>query len=157
MREDPGTRSRHPEAAAQRPSKDLDTGRRPSRLASLAPHGDGERSLARRRASVLEDSADNPNAALEYEIAREKAVSLGRLGRRLEAALAALQAFDKSHARARHSSEREALLAEAGTLLWHFIVQREACGLSDSARVMQDYAVPNEVRARMGVFPNRRR
>jgi hypothetical protein len=112
-------------------------------------------SLVRRRSSVLEDSADNPNAALEYEIAREQAVSLGRLGRRLEAALAALQAFDKSRARARHGSEREALLAAAGTLLWHFIVQREACGLRDSARVMQDYAVPNEVRARMGVFSKR--
>src|SRR6185437_8071187 len=37
---------RHPEVAAQRPSKDgspgtQDTGRRPSRLASLAPQGDG--------------------------------------------------------------------------------------------------------------------
>jgi hypothetical protein len=82
-------------------------------------------SAAPRRWSVLDASADNPNAALEYEIAREKAVSLGRLGRRLEAALAALQAFDAAHARARHSGEREALLAEAGTLLWHFIVQRE--------------------------------
>ena len=114
-------------------------------------------SVVRRRSSVLEDSADNPNAALEYEIAREKAVSLGRLGRRLEAVLAALQAFDASDARPRRSGEREALLAEAGTLLWHFIVQREACGLRDSARVMQDYRVPNEVRARMGVFPRNRR
>ena len=110
-------------------------------------------SAARHRLSVLDASADNPNAALEYEIVREQASSLGRLGRRLEAALAALQAFDASHARARHSSEREALLAEAGNLLWHFIVQREACGLRDSARAMQDYGVPNDVRARMGVFP----
>jgi Family of unknown function (DUF6665) len=114
-------------------------------------------SAARRRLSVLDASADNPNAALEYEIVREQASSLGRLGRRLEAALAALHAFDASHARARHSREREALLAEAGNLLWHFIVQREACGLRDSARVMQDYGVPNDVRVRMGVFPNRRR
>jgi len=29
-------------------------------------------------------------------------------------------------------------------------VQREACGLNDSAQVMQDYGVPNEVYARMG-------
>jgi hypothetical protein len=29
-------------------------------------------------------------------------------------------------------------------------VQREACGLNDSAQAMQDYAVPNEVYARMG-------
>src|SRR6266568_3995421 len=107
-------------------------------------------SAARHRLSVLDASADNPNAALEYEIVREKASSLGRLGRRLEAALAALQAFDQSHVRRNRSGEREALLAEAGTLLWYFIVQREACGLRDSARVMQDYGVPRDVRARMG-------
>ena len=130
---------------------------RTTRLAPLAPQGDGDGSTARHRSSVLDAAADNPNAALEYEIAREKAVSLGRLGRRLEAALAALQAFDASHGRARWSAEREALLAEAGTLLWHFIVQREACGLRDGARVMQDYGVPNDVRARMGVFPRHRR
>ena len=101
--------------------------------------------------SIVEASVENPNAALEYEIAREKASSLGRLGCRLEAALAALQAFDQSHVRRNRSGEREALLAEAGTLLWYFIVQREACGLRDSARVMQDYGVPRDVRARMGV------
>ncbi len=110
-------------------------------------------SAAPSRSAVPDASADDPNAALEYEIAREQASSLGRLGRRLEAALAALQALPR--ARARHGSEREALLAAAGTLLWHFIVQREACGLRDSARVMQDYTVPNEVRARMGVFSKR--
>ena len=148
MREDPHKKFRHPEAAAQRPSKDAGPGRRPSRLASLAPQGDGEIFSVRRPSSVVGD--------LEYEIAREKASSLGRLGRRLEATLAALRAFDAADARARRKSERETLLAEAGTLLWHFVVQREACGLRDSARVMQDYAVPNEVRARMGVFPNRR-
>jgi hypothetical protein len=112
-------------------------------------------SVSRGPSSGLDSSVENPNAALEYEIAREKASSLGRLGRRLEAALAALQAFDTSHAHAHRGPEREALLAEAGNLLWHFIVQREACGLSDSARVMQDYGVPKDVRARMGVFPKR--
>jgi hypothetical protein len=86
----------------------------------------------------------------ELEIAQEKASSLGRLGRRLEAALAALQAFDASRVPTA-DGQREALLAEAGTLLWHFIVQREACGLRDSTRVMQDYGVPQDVRVRMGV------
>ena len=36
----------------------------------------------------------NPTGALDYEIAQEKASALGRLGRALEAALAALQSFD---------------------------------------------------------------
>ena len=99
----------------------------------------------------------NPIAALDYEIAREKASTLGRLGRRLEAALAALAAFDVQAGEAPPSSERrerrDALVAEAGDVLWSFIVQREACGLRDSARAMRDYGVPPEVRLRMGVFP----
>ncbi len=92
---------------------------------------------------------------LEVEIAKEKAASLGRLGRRLEAALAALSGFDAGQAQARRSGQREALVAHAGMALWHFVVQREACGLRDSTRVMQDYRVPSEVRARMGVFASR--
>ena len=43
---------------------------------------------------------DNPAAALDYEIAQEKASTLGRLGRALEAALAALRDFDAEAARA---------------------------------------------------------
>ena len=98
--------------------------------------------------------AENPAAALDYEIAREKASALGRLGRRLEAALDALAAFDTQHeAPANRWERREELIASAGELLWCFIVQREACGLRDSARAMRDYGVPPEVRLRMGVFP----
>jgi len=96
-------------------------------------------------------------AALDYEIAQEKASTLGRLGRRLENALAALAAFDAECNSAVVSSvdrdKREALVAEAGRVLWYFVIQREACGLRDSARAMRDYGVPAEVRVRMGVFP----
>jgi hypothetical protein len=100
----------------------------------------------------------NPHAALEYEIAQEKASALGRLGRRLEAALAALSAFDAEHAsqsaRAPDRAEaRRALAADAGVALWHFIVQREALGLRDTPRVLRDYGVPAEVHNRMGAFP----
>jgi Family of unknown function (DUF6665) len=103
--------------------------------------------------------AENPAAALDYEIAREKASALGRLGRRLEAALAALAAFDAQTSdeafvpAAVRRERRNALVAEAGEVLWSFIVQREACGLRDSARAMRDYGVPTEVRLRMGIFP----
>ena len=103
--------------------------------------------------------AENPAAALDYEIAREKASALGRLGRRLEATLAALAAFDaKSEDEAFASpaarrERRDELVTAAGEVLWCFIVQREACGLRDSARAMRDYGVPAEVRLRMGVFP----
>jgi hypothetical protein len=98
--------------------------------------------------------ADDPNSALHLEILQEQAVSLGRLGRQLEAALAALRYFDAQDNPGR-PGEREALVVEAGTTLWYFVVQREACGLRDSARVLEDYRVPREVRARMGVLPSR--
>jgi len=100
--------------------------------------------------------ADNPAAALDYEIAREKASALGRLGRRLEAALAALAAFDaQASASGAQREQRDALVAEAGEVLWSFIVQREACGMRDSNRAMRDYGVPAEVRLRMGIFPGK--
>ena len=87
-------------------------------------------------------------ATLEYEIAQEKASALGRLGRRLEAALTTLDAC----ARTSNSDGkiRDHLVGQAAYALWLFVVQREACGLNDSAQVMQDYGVPNEVYAGMG-------
>src|SRR5205807_8714466 len=86
--------------------------------------------------------------ALQHEIAQEKASALGRLGRRLEAALAALAACPRTATPDRKI--RDSLVEQAGYALWLFVVQREACGLYDSAQVMQDYGVPNEVYARMG-------
>jgi hypothetical protein len=87
-------------------------------------------------------------ATLEYEIAEERASALGRLGRRLETALAALAACSPTTSSER--TIRDGLVEEAGYSLWLFIVQREACGLNDSTHVMQTYGVPNEVYARMG-------
>jgi uncharacterized protein DUF6665 len=100
---------------------------------------------------------DNPAAALDYEIAQEKASTLGRLSRALEAALAALRDHDAQTGE--HSAEarqtRGVLVAEASRALWHFIVQREALGLRDSRQVMRDYRVPGEVQNRMGALPHR--
>ena len=94
---------------------------------------------------------------IEDEFAQEKASALGRLGRTLEARLAALAQFDASHAREAASAEqrqlRAALVGEASIALWHFAVQREACGLRDMRYVLRDYGVPPEVAARMGVLP----
>jgi Family of unknown function (DUF6665) len=87
-------------------------------------------------------------ATLEYEIAQERAAALGRLGRRLEAALAALAACPRTATSDRKI--RDSLVEQAGYALWLFVVQREACGLNDSAQVMQNYGVPNEVYARTG-------
>jgi len=87
-------------------------------------------------------------ATLEYEIAEEKASALGRLGRRLEAALTALAACPRTAKSDRKIRDR--LVEQAGYALWLLAVQREACGLNNLAHVMQVYAVPNEVHARMG-------
>jgi hypothetical protein len=87
-------------------------------------------------------------AILEYEIAQERASALGRLGRRLEAALTALAACPRTANSDRKI--RDSLVEQAGYALWLFVVQREACGLNDSAQVMQNYRVPDEVYARMG-------
>jgi hypothetical protein len=100
---------------------------------------------------------DNPAAALDYEIAQEKASALGRLGRALETSLAALRDFD---ARAPEPSAdarkaRRALVADAGHALWLFVVQRESLGLRDTRQLMRDYRVPAEVQSRMGMLPRR--
>jgi len=96
-----------------------------------------------------------PAAGLDYEIAREKASALGRLGRALETALQTLAEFDAAHPSpgpAEHDA-RLALLATASQMLWQFIVQREACGLRDGGAVMRMYKVPREVQDHMGAFP----
>jgi hypothetical protein len=103
-------------------------------------------------------SRSNPADLLEHEFAQERASALGRLGRALEAALAALAAFDLAHPgdttrSADERSARTALVASASSALWQFVVQREACGLRDMRYVLRDYRVPPEVAARMGVMP----
>lgn len=86
-------------------------------------------------------------ATLEYEIAQERASALGRLGRRLEDALAALAACPRTAAS--DGGARDNLVEQAGYALWLFVVQREACGFNDNAQMMQDYGVPKEVHIRM--------
>jgi hypothetical protein len=96
-----------------------------------------------------------PIAALDYEIAQEQASALGRLGRALEAALAALSDYDAHATPAAQDAARTTLVAAASEALWYFMVQREACGLRDPRPVIREYHVPAEVHARMGVFHRR--
>ena len=91
--------------------------------------------------------------ALDYEIAQEQASALGRLGRALEAALAALSDYDRAHGE--RDVVRTQLVQAASYALWCFMVQREACGLRDPRPVIRDYRVPAEVHARMGVILRR--
>ncbi|MEH2527869.1 MULTISPECIES: DUF6665 family protein [unclassified Bradyrhizobium] len=87
-------------------------------------------------------------AALEYEIAEERASALARLGHRLEVALTALAACPRTADSDRKI--RDGLVEQAGYALWLFVVQREACGLNKIDHVIKVYGVPNEVVARMG-------
>src|SRR3954466_6851379 len=84
---------------------------------------------------------------LQDELVEEKASALGRLGRRLEAALAALAACPREGS---DPEVRKDLVKQAGYALWMFVVQRESCGLRDTTRMMRQYGVPKEVLAHMG-------
>lgn len=102
--------------------------------------------------SALLEPRENP---LAYEIAREQAGALGRLGHALEQAIAALAEFDQAAAATGAGPPgptRAELVRRASDALWCFIVQREACGLRDPRPVLRDYRVPAEVHHRMGVF-----
>jgi hypothetical protein len=92
-------------------------------------------------------------AALDYEIAQEQVAALGRLGRALEKALAALADHERNYSE--RDAARSRLVAAASDALWCYIVQREAIGLRDPRPVIRDYAVPAEVHNRMGAFDRR--
>jgi len=95
-------------------------------------------------------------ASIDDELLQEKASALGRIGRRLEADLRALADFDAVAGDATaldQNGAREALVAAAAGALWNLIVQREACGFSNSQTVLEDYDVPAVVRRRCGVVP----
>ena len=93
---------------------------------------------------------------LQYEIREEQASTIGRLGRELRTALDALDTFNKSVAGGRAATlvtrelHRARLVDAAAYALWNFVVQRDCSGFRQTKQVLEDYAVPAEVRARMG-------
>jgi hypothetical protein len=94
-------------------------------------------------------------AVLEYEIREEQAATIGRLARELRDALDALDAFNKrassgNTAPDSRDRQRERLVDAAAYALWHFVVQRECSGFRGTEQVLTDYAVPAEVRVKMG-------
>jgi len=82
-------------------------------------------------------------AVLRYELLEEQAHSLGRAGRKVETALAALEAHPGGEGRG-------ALLKAAADAVWGFLVQREVMGLRDRAQVIAQYRIPREVLVRIG-------
>ena len=86
--------------------------------------------------------ADPGEAALRYELVEEQAATLGRVGRKADAALAALRAHE--------GDGRAEVLKAACDAVWCFLVQREVMGLRDRARIVADYDIPREVMVRLG-------
>jgi len=81
---------------------------------------------------------------LHFEILGEKAASLGRAGRAVEARIAELEAFEG------RPEERLALVARAADAVYAYFVQRELCGLRRHDAVIREYRIPHEVLARLG-------
>jgi hypothetical protein len=82
-------------------------------------------------------------AVLRHELLQEQAASLGRMGEKLEKALATL----RTHEGAVGRPEKLKAAADAA---WCFFVQREVLGLRDRAAVVAQYAIPREVMNRIG-------
>jgi hypothetical protein len=85
------------------------------------------------------------------EIAQEKAEALGLAGKALEAALRELRAYDSRYGSSSDDPRRAALVARAAERTLSFLVQREAHGFRDAAFVLDFFAVPREVAARIGI------
>ena len=93
---------------------------------------------------------------LQNEILGEQALTVGRLGSRLRAALDVLKAFDermssgKTKAADRLDGQRARLVDDAAYALWTFVVQRDCSGFRFTEQVLKQYGVPPDVRAKMG-------
>jgi hypothetical protein len=93
---------------------------------------------------------------LEYEIRQEQAATIGRLARELRDALDALDAFNSGKTAPDNLHPQRARLVDAAAYaLWNFVVQRECSGFRETEQVLKDYAVPVEVRAKMGAVRSR--
>jgi hypothetical protein len=81
---------------------------------------------------------------LDVEIAAEMAAALGHAGQKVEQALARLRSLERG------TPERSASLRDAAEAVYAYFIQREACGMRRHGDVIREYAIPNEVLARLG-------
>jgi len=94
---------------------------------------------------------------LQHEIREEQAATIGRLARELRDALDALDTFDRrvkigKAAAGRSDPQRARLVDAAAYALWNFVVQRDCAGFRWTEQALADYAVPAEVRAKIGAI-----
>ena len=86
---------------------------------------------------------ESGDGVLHYELMQEQAYSLGRAGRKVEAALAELAEHPGGEG-------RPELVKAAANAVWGFLVQREIMGLRDRAAIIAHYGIPREVLVRIG-------
>jgi hypothetical protein len=85
-------------------------------------------------------NGESADAALRHEMVEEQ-VGAGLMGRKAEAALAALRA---------HVGYGRVKMRKAATdAVWWLLVQREAPGLRDRAAIVAQYDIPREVLVRL--------
>jgi hypothetical protein len=83
-------------------------------------------------------------AGLEAELENERAIALGRAGKKVEVALAELASGVPGIAEAE-------LVDIAATAVWHYIIGREALRMYDHEDALKHFGVPARVMARVGV------
>ena len=97
------------------------------------------------------DDLDNP---LAVEIRQEQAAAYFAACKKMVESLQALKAFDRAAASAPGCHEqiarRTELLDDAAERVHFVVIQREAMKLSRDENFFKDYAIPNEVKTRLG-------
>ncbi len=99
--------------------------------------------------SGLDSQGSDPTAALELEIAREQAQSLGLAGRRLQESIDKYRvAIEEDDSAAR----RTRLLNDIASRAWALMVQRELVGFKHEARrwVLENFDIPEEAVGHLG-------
>ena len=89
--------------------------------------------------------AARAKSPLESEIAQERAAALGRAGRALAKAIAALD--DRGR-----NEDRETLLLNAAEKAQGYFIQREMLGIRDHSEIIREYAIPKAVLGRIGIM-----
>ena len=137
-------------ASARLPWRYAEIGQR--RLASIAA-GRSAQAKSRKGGRSGVDIDDH----IRLAIREESAAILGRAGRKLQEAVAALSDFDRQLADCRErpgalalSAARRSLLHGAALALWECVVQREAIGLTNHDLLGQLYGVTPELWRLMG-------
>ena len=92
-------------------------------------------------------SGDPLLEAFHYEAKQEAASALGHAGKKLEAAVEALERHDATPGA---NTDREELVQDVADLAWAIMIQREAFGLFAASDIEKHYRIPREAMARMG-------